>query len=193
MCVRVSEGIAHSAVLLAGGKSQRMGQDKAALMVDSRPLWKRQHETLAATQPHELFISIAEGQRLPEGEHLLKDRHSNIGPLGGLATALEMTNSPLLLVLAVDLPDMDADFLNRMLSFATPEKGVVPIMDGFYEPLAAIYPVTLLPLVQAAVEQKSFRLQDLMKAAVDQGLLSTYEIEPQERPLFRNLNRPQDL
>ena len=81
--------MSHAAVLLAGGKSSRMGRDKSALIVNGEPLWQRQLAVLRATEPAELFISgMRDGPYADCGVEILADGIPNCGPLGGIATAL---------------------------------------------------------------------------------------------------------
>src|SRR5438477_277515 len=120
--------MSHSAVLLAGGKSSRMGRDKAALIVDGEPLWQRQLATLRATQPAELFISgKSDGPYANCGVEILADEFPDCGPLGGITTALRRCTSERLLVLAVDLPAMTAEFLRTLLDESQrTAAGVIP-------------------------------------------------------------------
>jgi hypothetical protein len=84
-----------------------MGFDKATLMIDGKPLWQRQLATLRATQPGELLISgRPDGPYSGEGVPIIVDDVPDAGPLGGLATLLRIAKHPLILVLAIDLPDM---------------------------------------------------------------------------------------
>ena len=93
-----------------------MGRDKSALLVDGEPLWQHQLATLRATQPAELFISgKRDGPYADCGVEILADEFPDCGPLGGIATALRRCQSERLLVLAVDMPAMTAEFLRILL------------------------------------------------------------------------------
>src|SRR5205807_2568449 len=108
--------MSHAAVLLAGGKSSRMGRDKAALLVRGEPLWRHQLATLRATEPAEFFISgKCDGPFAGCEVEILADEFPDCGPLGGIATALRRCASERLLVLAVDMPAMTAAFLRMLL------------------------------------------------------------------------------
>ena len=87
--------------VLAGGRSSRMGQDKATLDWHGRPLLE--HMT-------ELLRQVANTVQVV-GRDKLPDRHSNLGPLGGIATALDVTSVDHNLIVAVDLPLLTLDFL----------------------------------------------------------------------------------
>ena len=78
-----------SAVLLAGGKSTRMGRDKAAVLVEGRELWARQLDTLRRTGAGELFISgFSDGPYAAAGLSIIADENVGFGPLGGIVAAL---------------------------------------------------------------------------------------------------------
>src|SRR5207302_334798 len=105
-----------SAVLLAGGKSTRMGRDKAFLKVGGVELWHRQLELLTALKPDELFISgPSRSEWNGVGAEVIEDAVENAGPLAGIAASLQRCASPLLLVLAVDLIAMSSVYLRQML------------------------------------------------------------------------------
>lgn len=120
--------MSHAAVLLAGGKSSRMGRDKSALPVNGEPLWQHQLAVLRATEPAELFISgKSDGPYADCGVEILADEIPDCGPLGGIATALRRCTSDFLLVLAVDMPAMTATFLRTLLDESQrTAKGIIP-------------------------------------------------------------------
>lgn len=117
------------------------------------------------------------------------DAASDRGPLAGLCAALEYASSPLVLALAVDLPAMSGSYLRSLLARNT---GVVPEMDGFYQPLSAVYPRTALPAAVAHLGLPDHSLQSLLRDLIGQGLMHTVPVAADERPLFRNLNTPND-
>jgi molybdopterin-guanine dinucleotide biosynthesis protein A len=78
-----------TAVLLAGGKSTRMGRDKAGVLLHGQPLWQRQLATLRAVQPAELFISgKADAAYAGAGVEIVADNFPGLGPLSGLEATL---------------------------------------------------------------------------------------------------------
>ena len=150
-----------SAVLLAGGKSSRMGSDKALLEIEGEPLWRRQLETLRRLAPAQLMLS---GPRREEWSDcdLVADEVSHAGPLAGVAAALAKCTTPLLVVLAVDLPMMTTEFLQALLALCHDGQGAVPQGDHCFEPLAAVYPATCTPAVAAALQSGDFSLQNFL-------------------------------
>jgi molybdopterin-guanine dinucleotide biosynthesis protein A len=177
-----------SAVLLAGGKSSRMGRDKALLELGGRPLWQHQLDTLRQLSPDQLLLSGPSR----DGIEGIADEVKDAGPLAGIAAALRQSTSSLLVVLAVDLPSMTADFLRSLLAQCEKGRGIVPSSRERFEPLAAVYPFSCASLAADALRRGEFSVQDFVQRALDQRYLHEREISPNEKWLFQNLNKPED-
>jgi molybdopterin-guanine dinucleotide biosynthesis protein A len=183
-----------SAVLLAGGKSSRMGRDKAFVEIEGVPLWRRQLLLLRELRPKEIFISgPGRAEWLNEGCIIIQDLKTDIGPLAGLAAGLQRCSTNLLLVLAVDLPHITLDYLRQLLANCSDGIGSVPKSLDRFEPLAAVYPTTSLPVAQGCLESGDHSLQHFVARCVSEELVRPKEIAANERDLFLNLNRPEDL
>lgn len=185
-----------SAVLLAGGQSRRMGRDKALLSVPGSEnlLWQRQLRVLEELKPEEIFWSGVARPDLPGHLHLIADEIENAGPLAGISAGLNALRSDLLVVLAIDLPRMNAAFLRSLLArCSTAARGVVARNDGYFEPLAAVYPKGLHLLATEHLRQNRYALQDFVREAVRQDLLESIPLDKSEVPLFKNVNSPADL
>jgi molybdenum cofactor guanylyltransferase len=181
-----------AAALIAGGQSKRMGMDKAFLDWQGQPLWETQLAKLAALQPSRLLISCRREQTIiaPQAEFVF-DPPGSDGPLPALARCLESGNLPVL-ALAVDMPHVSADFLRELMAMSVSEdRGVIYHGPHGYEPLCALYPIGILPLLQEAIAAGNFRFQSLVQKAVDAGWLTVVPIT--EENLFFNLNTPADL
>ena len=181
-----------SAVVLAAGRSTRMGRDKALLDVAGVPLWRRQRDLLAAAGAAEIFLSARPEQdwaRSASGfAAVLHDALPESGPLVGLTAALERAAHPWLAVLAIDLPAMTAAWFEQLLGECTPGVGAVGRRGELFEPLAAIYPRELKWLAWEAIARDQYALQPLLRTAVEQGLLRVRELTPAETRVFVNWN-----
>ncbi len=113
--------------------------------------------------------------------------------MAGVNACLSVLQSDLLVVLAVDLPQMTAHFLSTMLTRCSASCGLVARHGDFFEPLAAIYPKEMSSLAADFLEQGRHAMQDLVREAMNDGLLQAYALEEDEIPLFRNLNSQNDL
>lgn len=170
-----------------------MGLPKALVRVDGELLWKRQVGILRGIGPSELMISAGHDWDPGPGPwSLLRDRTPGLGPLEGIGAALATASTELLLVLAIDMPSMSAAYLKSLIEMAGPA-GVVPVLDGFYQGLAAVYPRAAASLVEAALVGEDHSMQHLVRQALLDGLLTEHNVSGADRHLFRNVNRPGDL
>ena len=129
------------ALLLIGGKSRRMGQDKAALLFDGQSLLER---TLATLQPHlpEVFLSIAHDETREFAQPTIRDLTPNPGPLGALQAAFAHDPGSAWLVLACDLPLFDEATLQHLLENQDPSAKAscfLNRLDQRAEPLCTLY------------------------------------------------------
>lgn len=183
-----------SAVILAGGKSQRMGRDKALMLTGGRPLLARQIDIVRQLEPREIFISGRTDTDYSQfGCVVLSDRVADAGPLAGMARALEACASPLLLVLAVDMPAMESTFLRRMLEDCSGEAGAVARLNGHLEPLAAIYPKDAGILAENLLREGRCAAFGFAEACAEISLVNLFDIPPDETVYFKSWNRPEDV
>jgi molybdopterin-guanine dinucleotide biosynthesis protein A len=181
-----------SGALLAGGLSRRMGRDKCLLEIDGAPLWRRQWNLLGSLADSVSVIAPLRPAWCGEGMSWIADEPPGSGPLGGLAAALAHAARPKVLVLAVDLPEMTVEYLCSLEKNATEQCGIVPELDGWFQPLSAIYPKAVLPAVRSHLAGEDKSLQQLLRELVGNGQMRALPVVEGERPLFRNLNTPQD-
>ena len=198
-----------SAVILAGGKSSRMGRDKAWLEIDRQSLLARQIQLVREAGAQEVFISGRANADYAEFDcRVLRDRLVDAGPLGGIESALAVASSSLLLVLAVDMPKMTSEFLRQLLSCCDEGVGVVPRVEGEMEPLVAFYPRAARGLIEelfsvqkqrgsvdemAAVRIKSPSAKAFAEKCVVRGLAKFVDVAEREAQLFANWNLPEQV
>jgi molybdenum cofactor guanylyltransferase len=183
------------AALIAGGDSRRMGSDKALLTVTWRqqqmPLWKRQLSILQELKPSQLVLS---GPHRPGSTVIaIPDRWKRAGPLAGIATCLEFCQSEYLLVLAVDLPLIESECLRELLRHSGNGCGLVPLREGRYEPLAAVYPRRARDSAVARLCRSELKLQDFVQELVSAGMVRPWPVPPQMDDQFTNWNYPKDV
>ncbi len=184
-----------SAVLLAGGRSTRMKQDKALLHWHGQDLWQAQLHKLQSLGAARVLLSCRSEQSLfvSEGVEVVEDPEgADDGPLGAITRCLEQVQMPLL-VLAVDMPWMTAEFLREQLVLCED-----PLRGQFFrgphgdEALAGLYVLAMLPLMQAALHEKQLALQPVIEACVKSGSATTREMGEDHAEFFRNANTPEE-
>ena len=183
-----------SAVILAGGESRRMGRDKARLVVRGQSLLLRAVTTARRAGAAEVFVSGREGGDYTDSKcPVLFDAKPGLGPLGGIERALNEAASPLLLVLAVDLPQVTPVFLRKLISRCTADNGVVPRCRDELEPLVAAYPKHCLALVREALAQGQLAARDFAEACLRSGAVREFQIATRDLACLANWNSPADL
>ena len=183
-----------SAVLLAGGESSRMGQDKSIISFRGEPLWKRQLDLLRRIQPKEILVSArTDPSWRPADTTFIADQQPACGPLGGIAAALSRIATDHLLVLAIDVPFIRESYLLELCQRIKAGQGVVPTIENRAEPLVAIYPRESAFEFNRALSGRDFSLQSLIRKLVALSKLCPVVVLPEELPLFRNLNEPRDV
>jgi molybdopterin-guanine dinucleotide biosynthesis protein A len=182
-----------SAVILAGGESRRMGRDKAWLDLAGEPLIVRALQTVRWLGVDELFISGRADVDYSALEcPVLHDLEPGFGPLGGIERALHACGSPLLLVLAVDLPHMTTAFLAKLIGRTDALTGVVPVRDGALEPLAAIYPKRCHEIAFRFIAQARHSACDFAEAFLRERAVRTLRVTRADVACFANWNSPFD-
>lgn len=183
-----------SAVILAGGKSLRMGRDKAWLEISGQTLLARQIVHAREAGALEVFISgRAEADYSMFNCPILQDKFPGAGPLAGIERALGAAKFPLVLVLAVDLPQLSVEFLRRMAARCSETCGVVPKLANHLEPLAAFYPKAAHALALAGLERGDFAVKDFAEDCVQSGVSRFIELDTGEARHFANWNSPADF
>ena len=183
-----------SAVILAGGKSTRMGRDKAWLPLDGQPLLAQQIAVVRKLKPVELFISgRADIDYSSLGCPVLTDEFADAGPLAGIAAGLKAASAPLVLVLAVDMPDMTSGALRRLLERCTPGVGIVPRVNHRVEPLAAYYPKAAAPLAVDLLKRQLRAVRTFAEQCKQAGLVAVHDVAEADWNCFANWNSPADL
>jgi len=184
-----------TAFILAGGKSTRMGVDKAFLDFDGRTLLARALELARSVTPDARIVGRQE--KFARFAPVVEDVFPGCGPLGGIHAALRISAAELNLMLAVDMPFLLPAFLRYLISQAhgEPEAVVVaPRCDGRWQPLCAIYRREFSEAAEKALrsgQNKIDLLFDLVKIrSIEEDELEQAGFSP---AIFGNLNTPEEL
>jgi molybdopterin-guanine dinucleotide biosynthesis protein A len=188
-----------SAFVLAGGKSRRMGCDKAQIpwnnVEQNATLLSHAIDRLRSVTSRVFVVGEVEiGDAAVE---VLPDLIPGNGPLGGIHTALSSTETPWNIVLGVDLPLISAAFLHFMAGICRLErhkKVIVPRINDGFQPLSAAYHRDFLPVCAAAMARKQLSIHDLFRNTPTR-IMEEDEIRDAGYPAesFLNVNTPADL
>lgn len=177
-------------LLLAGGKSRRMGTDKAELVVQDGLTLRERGIQLLQTVTHDVHLSIAADDTTTYSVPTLTDRRANAGPLAGLDAAFARAPDAAWLVLACDLPFLTEDILTELVNARDPEAGATCFLSRFDskpEPLCTIYEPS------AAANLQNLLDEDVRCARKFLFSLERKELELPEAAALDNCNRPEDL
>lgn len=180
-----------AALVLAGGRSTRMGQDKGMLRWHGKP----QREYLVDLLENlglETWISCRTEQ-LPElaRYRTLTDKEPDLGPLGGIWSALQMRPATAWLVVACDLPLLDLETLRFLVSHRNPEAAATAFrapafQDGSPDPLCAIWEPQMMPVLE---ERMAAGKRCARKTLIQGGV---HLLEPPRAEALQNANTPEE-
>lgn len=194
-------------IILAGGFSRRMGSDKALLPIPGREqvTFVAHLTSLLTTLCSEVVLVTRDEDQATRYRHhlatqeagsvrIVSDKVPAAGPLMGLYSGLNAIQASHALVMAVDMPFVHKDILAFLLSYPLNEALLVPVVDDIPQVLLALYPRTILPKIEACLQNGQRDLRSLLKIApvhyVEETHLRT--VDPQLRS-FVNMNMPADL
>uniref|UniRef100_A0A7C1JL50 Probable molybdenum cofactor guanylyltransferase n=1 Tax=Caldilinea aerophila TaxID=133453 RepID=A0A7C1JL50_9CHLR len=193
-------------IINAGGESRRMGRPKALLPVppDGLPLIAHVAKRLSTLPLNRLIVvandpALKEAARLPPHTHFVPDAYPGTGTLGGIATGLQHVGA-WAIVVACDLPFVNPDVFALLARFAAEQDAqsdrwdaVVPVLNGYEEPLHALYHRRCLTAIEARLAQGHRRvisfMGDVRTCYVGEDVLRG--VDPQLRS-FINVNTPEE-
>ncbi len=190
-----------NAFIIAGGKSSRMKQgvempssDKAFLTVDGRYLIE--HAIHQARVADDIYI-VGPKDKFSAYGRVVLDIFPDAGPLGGIHAALKKSRAELNLMLPVDMPFMQREFLRYMLAEALKNSAMVtvPTMNGRLQPLCAVYRCEFAVLAEAALKDGKHKIDQLFPkygtAFID---IETAQMKEKgfDAAMFDNINSPDD-
>lgn len=186
-------GLTATGFVVAGGRSQRMGQDKALLAWGGATLLDRALACLRGASDDVRILCGPEPRYADRGAALVPDALPGSGPLVGVASGLRRLERPLGLFLAVDLPRVTAELLRHLLALAADADAVVPFSEAGAEPLCAAYGRGCLAPIQAAIARGELKMTSFWPDVRVRRVLPE-ELRRFGDPavLFANINAPED-
>ena len=180
-------------VILVGGKSRRMGQDKAFLELGGRPLLEPVID-LFRSRFSRLLLSGDHAERFGAyGIPVVPDAYPG-SSLGGIHAGLQAAETGTIFVAPCDLPFPNTELLDYICGMADGYDAIVPVSPQGYEPLFALYAKSCLETIHELLKKKVFRIIDLLpmihtRFIQSEELASIAEIEQ----AFLNINTPAEF
>jgi molybdenum cofactor guanylyltransferase len=184
-----------AAFILAGGESTRMGRSKAALQLGGVPMLSRTARLVEAVMGAAPGVvgNLKGGDAF--GLTVIADECPGAGPLGGIVTALRVSNSPWNLIVACDLPYLTKAWLEFLVGRALGSQAdaVVPTNTRGAEPLCAMYHKRCEGAIRAALERGVRKVTDGLNELLVE-LIDPFEWKAFDSDglLFKNMNMPED-
>lgn len=187
-----------SGIILAGGKSLRLRQNKMLEAVGHRSLLEQVISRIASLSS-EIIVVTAEGQLIPQYKEypdikVVTDIYPDKGPLCGIYTGLKISTSVCNLVVAADMPFLNRALLDYMLGLVDGVDLVAPRVAGQIEPLHAIYNKDCLVAIEKMMKEGVLSVHKLI-SRVKVRYVEANEItrfDPEQRSFF-NINTEDDL
>lgn len=189
-----AHALAVTAVILAGGRSRRMGTDKSFVLLDGKPLIQHVIERVSALNVRLILITNSPDKyaqfSIPSYRDIIPDR----GALGGLYTALHHCPTPYAVCVACDMPFINPALLQYLVDLRDGYEVVAPRIAGQIEGLHAVYHRSCLDVIRQQIDRNQLRLSDLY-AHLNARYLDDAEVRSLDPELrsFVNLNTPDHL
>ena len=183
-----------SAIILAGGQSRRMGRDKALITFKGQPIMVHVIDTLRELSDDVLVVSNRSAAYQSFGIRIVPDADPPSGPLGGISAGLAAAQHDLAIVVACDMPFLNAQVLRLLVEHAVNVDAVVPLTSDQFEPLHAVYRRTCLAAINRHLAGGDRRVISFFDEVRVQVVPETawQLLDPTGRSMA-NLNTPDDL
>ena len=176
------------AVILAGGKSLRMGTDKAELLIDNQIFLDKISSELSDFD--ELLVSVgSKHNHIGTKYQTVADKYPDCGPIGGLQSALSVCTSDALLAISCDVPLFKASLAQFVCSKMSEDYDAVIALspEGFFHPLCAVYKKSVADIFEKFILSGDYKILN----AYEQMKICRVPIEDFE-DLLLNVNTPEE-
>ena len=183
-----------TSIILAGGKSLRLGRDKAVVEIRGKSLVERVIDRLSPLGT-EIIVVTSSTDQLPDlGVKMVVDSYPGKGALVGIYSGLKEAASFHSLVVACDMPLLNINLLRYMVELSPAFDVVIPRVKGYLEPLHAVYSKNCLPPIEGMLHEGRLKIADLLPT-VRVRYVEDAEVERFDplRLSFFNINSEADL
>lgn len=175
-------------ILLAGGKSTRMGSDKGLLQLNGKPMATYGLNTLTAVCQN-IIISTNQPEYNQFGFDLVADEIADKGPLAGVVKGLTVSQTAHNFVLSCDTPYVSVDLFNHLWNHRGDASIVIPVHNNQPHYLIGYYHHRILPHLQEQLTLNNVKMQRVIKG-LNVKQINCDQFDARE---FKNLNQPTDL
>jgi len=150
-------------IIMAGGKSSRMGTNKALLKIDGKTVIERIADELQKCVDEIIVVTNHFDDYRFLGYPMVEDIYKEMGPMGGIHAGLLASTTEKNLVVACDMPFISADLGRFLLTQLDNYQVVVPEIEDQFHPLFAGYKKELAPIIEEALKENQLRIRYFFK------------------------------
>lgn len=181
-----------SGIILAGGKSSRMGREKGLVEFEGKPMVHYPLELLSTITTDIVLVANDKGYAGITSK-VVKDEFHEKGPLAGLITGLRNSEFDHSIVLPCDMPNIAPALIAWMLKQQPIESALVLKVGGRIHPLIGVYRKSQLPILEEMLSQNELRMMDVVSRIKARILSPEIEMEGFSEDWLRNYNSPSDF
>ena len=181
-------------IVLSGGKSSRLGEEKGLAQFNGRPLISYALDVVEKLCNDVLISANNQIEEYKQFNHpVIQDLIPGIGPMGGISACLEQSTSRLNIILSCDVPFVNVDLFNFMINKIDNHQVVLPIHNNFLEPLCGVYATNVLWYLNDFIAKGNYKMMDLLEQ------INCLQLEVDERNnfftegMFANINTQKEL
>ena len=178
-------------IILCGGKSRRMGKNKALLKLKEKYIISYVVDILSGFC-NKLILSSNSSDLKFLKIPVVEDEHKNIGPIAGIIAGLKASENQINIVFSCDTPFITSGFVEYMLSKADSVDVLLPVFDGFLQPMTGIFDKKIIPLIENEISKGNFVPPRIFEKANLRKLDINEQTPGYHRHLFFNINSPDD-
>ncbi len=180
-----------SAGILSGGRSSRMGQDKALIRIGNERIIEKLSRELSVFP--EVLVSAGENSSYEAlGLPVVYDEHRNIGPMEGLYQILKHAAGDYVFICAADMPEITGDIAVYISGYISSDYDCYVIADDDHiQPLCAVYSKRVLPVIEELIASGKYRLREIFSRVRTKYI--SLEFTCFDKNTVRNINTREDL
>ncbi len=186
--------IKSTGIILAGGKSSRMGTNKALLPIAGKLNIERTIDTLSEVTNELIIVTNAKEQYECFGIRMVSDRIQDKGPLAGMEAGIRHSNTNINVVVACDMPFISADVLRFLQNKVASYDAVIPYIFKKLHPTCAVYTKSVLPVLESNLNENELRLYQMIQMLhvnyIDENQFEALDISLED--VFFNMNVQQE-
>ncbi len=179
-------------IVLSGGKSSRMGSEKGLCLLHNKPLVEYAIDVLKKICDP-IIIGANLEDYLEFGLPVIRDEIKDIGPIAGIYSCLKTSKSEHNFVLSCDMPLISQELVQYIVSMAKGYDAVIPMFNGFPEPLCAYYNSSSIKKFATSIEKGIYKIQITAKALNTNFLTIDTSLPFYHKDMFLNVNALKEL